>query len=159
MYFLAMAISDSTESMVCSVCRFPLSEAIIDGVHGFVHSNDVNVDHMPDPTPERESTSSRASCDFCSEPMDYHGAWVVMTKPITEGQPGGFTIELSPDWGACLTCAELIKAKRWQRLTERSVDCMLTKHPGFSRKMLMRELTHLHGQVRNGFISLEWDPS
>ncbi len=59
-------------------------------------------------------------CDFCNAPSP---TWTVPVAPFTF--LGGRSVD---DWYACTPCADLIRAKLWNRLLSRVIECWDDSH-------------------------------
>lgn len=79
---------------------------------------------------ESETKPPVRACDFCGRREVFHVYPTADHCLPDPGPPGVLPVMMSSEgWAACIRCARLIDAERWDRLLERATDEFIRNHP------------------------------
>jgi hypothetical protein len=84
-------------------------------------------------------------CDFCSAPCP---SWRYPARSFIAYRASNLAGESVGDWAACDACHKLIEADDRDRLAQRSLDELISKHPEArpAAEILFQDLADLHWQ-------------
>lgn len=108
-------MSELVQPMCCAVCWFPLDQY----QGGWAHGRELygGTDHVCVPVPW-DSTRVQVRCDFCDRTVALATTNTLPAKDFQVIFDGKALWGSNGGWCACNDCADLIRADKWDELTD-----------------------------------------